>query len=78
MIDAIISFVSREIEGAKALLSPECRPLLILTIVAWYFAWTKFGLRELVYIVYALIKKIIYLCIDLFRYFKNKRGGYEN
>ena len=78
MIDAFISFISREIEGAKALLSPECRPLLILTIVSWYIAWTKLGLKELVCIVWLLSKKGIYLGIDLFRYIKSKRSRHED
>ena len=77
MIDKFLFYINREIEGVKAILSPECRPLLIASIVFCYFAWTKFGLKEWVYVAYLLIKKACCLCIDLFSYLRSRRKGHE-
>ena len=78
MIGSVFSVIHREIEATKLLFLPENRILLALTITFWYFVWTKFGLRELVYLAWALGKRIIFLCLDIFRYFRNKRGRHEN
>lgn len=77
MIDKLLFYVNREIEGAKAILSPECRPLLFMTIVVCYFAWTKFGVRELVWVSFSLIKRVFWLCVDVFRYFRTRGKGHE-
>jgi len=78
MIDSVLSVIHREIEGVKLLFLPGNRILLVLSVAFWYFAWTKFGLRELVCLVWNLSKRIVFICLDIFRYFKNKRGRHEN
>ena len=78
MIDSIAFFINREIEATKSLLAPENRFLLVFLVVSLYVIWTKLGLRELVYLAWILSKKIVFICLDIFRYFKNKRGRHEN
>lgn len=78
MIESVLFVVNREIEAVKLLFLSENRILLGLTVAFWYFAWTKFGLRELVSLVWNLSKRIVFICLDIFRYFKNKRGRHEN
>jgi len=78
MIDSIVFFVNREIEGMKSLLAPQNRFLLVYTIVCLYVVWTKLGLREVVYLAWALSKRIVFICLDIFHYFRNKRGRHEN
>jgi len=78
MIDSVLFVVNREIESVKLLFLPENRILLGLTVAFWYFAWTKLGLRELACLAWALSKRIVFICLDIFHYFRNKRGRHEN
>lgn len=78
MIESIMFFVNREIEATKSLLAPENRFLLVFLLGSLYVIWAKLGLRELVYLVWALSKRIVFICLDIFRYFKNRRGRHEN